>query len=227
MTDEQQHKRRVLIAIIAAVGLIGLVGVTVALVADGDGSPGAFTTPGASFDPLSVEGKCRSEGIARFEVAPDPKAAPEFTATGAVERWVGKGETSQTTNTGDDSKLVAIGKDGDLPRVVLTVKRTDGEWAITQTAGCLEKGKSVCPSEVLTLGRTTYRRDFDGSGAVTAGKYLGTGTLTTSPADDLAGCNEPFMFPRGTIGPVSAYAAQGHPDGAVVTDDTGLRAYTD
>lgn len=231
---ERTRQRRFITAVLVGVIVVGVVGMLAAFLITDDGdSPTSFSTPGASFDPLSVAGKCRSEGVVRFEVTPDPAAAAEFTATGAVEKWVEKGETSQTTNTGDDSKLVAIGKDGKLPRVVLTVERKDAAWVVTETAGCLEKGDPrACPTETLTVGKKTYARDeqVDPPATEPRGDHLGNGalTFTKAAANDLVACThsgEPRLQARGTIAPVSAFAAEGK-NNVLVTDDQTTRLYT-
>ena len=226
MTDEQQNKRGVLIAIITVVLVIGLGGVVVALlVDDGDGTSTAFSTPGASIDPFSTEGLCRSAGIASFAVATDPGSAPELTATGAVQPWIGDGETSTSTSTGEDTKLVSVSKPGELPRVVLTVRRSGSGWTIAETAGCLDPGASgarACTEETLTVGKAEYRRKPGATGTGEPGALVGSGTVELCPAP--VGGQQ--LAARGEIGPVSAYAAEGEKGAAVVTDGTTTRVFT-
>lgn len=228
MTDEARKKRLALIGIVAGVLLIGVVGGTVALLSGDESTDGdVVIAPGAGLDPRSIEGICRSEGVSRFEVAPDPKAQPELTATGAVEPYVGKSELSVTTSVGEDEKLVAIGDRGALPRVVLTVKRADGVWSIAQTSACLVEpgdGDEQC-SQDLEVAGTAYTREVAPEN-VTADTLLGNGRLTSrAPDDSLKACKatDPLL-PRGDIGPVSAYQAKGE-TGVVVVSDGDFRYF--
>jgi len=224
MTDEQQNKRRVLIAIVAVVAVIGLGGVVVALlVGDGDGDAVAFSTPGASIDPFSTEGLCRSAGIATFAVAADPGATPELTATGAVRPWVRDGETSTSTSTGEDTKLVSVSKPGELPRVVLTVQRSGTGWVIEETAGCLDAatGSRACTEESLAVGKATYTREPGATETAEPGTYAGAGTVDLCPTL----VDGAQLAARGEIGPVSAYAAKGEKGAVVVTDDRATRLF--
>lgn len=226
MSDDPTNKRRVLVATIAVVALIGLGGVTIALlVGDGTGSaPGAVSTPGASVDPLTVEGQCRSDAVAKFAVTADPKAAPQFTATGAVEKWVDTGENSQSTNIGENTKLVSISKVGELPRVVLTVERKDGAWAITQTAGCLVNDSEAdsCNARLALQGADYARGQVTGAAAVPGGKFLGNGELTFPPSATLDSCQNKLAG-RGAVAPVSAYAEQ--KTAVIVADDAGISLF--
>lgn len=222
--EDRSRQRRFITAVLVGVIAVGILGMLAAFLITDDGdAPGTVSRPGATIDPLSVEGKCRAAAVVRFEVTQDPGAAAEFTATGAVEPWVEKGENSLTTNTGKDSKLVSIGENGELPRVVLTVERQDAAWVVTETAGCLDAADNppACATETLVVAKREYARDASAKPVRTGatGGYVGNGTLEP--------CSDPGKpGPRGVIAPVSVYAISGDPTRVVVTDDTGVRVYT-
>lgn len=233
MSDDSTNKRRVLVATIAVVALIGLGGVTLALLVDEESSSDALTTPGATIDPLTAEGQCRAAALVKFEVTADPKDAPEFTATGAVEKWVAPGENSQSTNVGEDTKLVSISKPGELPRVVLTVQRQDGRWAITQTAGCLdaEPVNRLCPVSSLTVALATYSQPSPrATTTLTAGEFLGNGTLNVGDPSEPSKCRSPqdvnASYPRGPISPVSVFRDPVDPQVVLVPDTQGHQVFT-
>ena len=130
MTDVADKKRQLLFGIFALIMVIGVGGVVIALLtSSGSDDPGG-STPGASVDPLSVDGVCRSDRVIKYGVSAGPKESVEFTATAAAEPWLGKGEASQTTSVDDKTKLVALAKPGKEPREVLTLKQDANGWHI-------------------------------------------------------------------------------------------------
>lgn len=221
MTDEHQRKRRVLIAIIAVVAVIGAAGVTISLlVGDDTSTPSGALLPTETFDPLSVEGQCRADHVATFQVAYKKEPVTALTATAAVEPWLRAGETSQTTSTGDTAKLVALGRPGKDPREVLTLAKAAQGWRVTDTAACLDQTRpgAKCAVPTLTVGGTSYHQEHRPEGAEPGvAAFVGQASLTLCVTIE----GRSFAS-RGVIAPVTAYTANEQPaaEAVVIADDT-------
>ncbi|MCX6396618.1 MAG: hypothetical protein NTV23_09040 [Propionibacteriales bacterium] len=214
MTADVQRQRRALLAIVAVVALIGLGGVTIALLADDGGDPTAVGAPGVSVDPLSAEGQCGSDRVARYAIAFNRPA--RLTATAAAAPWVRPGETTRSTSSGESGKLVTIGRPAEPPREVLTLRKGARGWQIEQTTACLDAtpAGSPCAPERLTVKGVGYRREPQPAG-VPGGvaAYVGQATLQV--------CVEGKFVSRGSIAPVTVYTAneQAASDGVVLVED--------
>lgn len=221
MTDDAARKRKALLLIVGAIAAIGVIGTAIAL-SVGDDPAGPVEQPAASVDPFSAAGLCRSDQVVTYAVE-TREATSAFTATAATEQWVGKGEAARTTSVGEDTKLVGVGKPGELPRQVLTVRREQAGWQITSTTACVDAlpKDEVCAPEAITVRGREYRRSEDSPEPGVAA-YVGNGTLTRCRAEG----GRTFAS-RGAVNPVTAYTANEVPaaEQVVVADGQGVTVF--
>ncbi|MET3962387.1 hypothetical protein ABIE44_002321 [Marmoricola sp. OAE513] len=211
MSEESANPRRVLFGIIGAIVLIGVIGFAISRSVDDEPEGGtSVVEPGANVDKFSAEGICAADAVVRFDVETSAKSG-SFTATAAVEKWLGANETARSTNIDEDTKRVGLAEPGKQPRVVLTVKRTDNLWRVTETAACLEKATGRSPLAFFELGT---KRLGPQDGDVKAGALVGQAEI-----DRLTSEAGGSFISRGRVAPISVFEATGRPvDYAIVRD---------
>lgn len=206
MTDDARRNRIVLIGIIATVLLIGIVGVTIALNSSSDNTAGTTTQPGAPLDPLSVQGVCGTAHVASYTVAAVGKRPIRgLTVTAAVQPWLLRDESSQTTTVNASTSRAALGRPGAPAREVLSLAKDGTGWRITTTTACLTQNLSVltCPDQgVLTVAGKAYVEEATGDGYAPS-VVVGQGSVRPCVQGD-----QKTFFARGSIAPATAYRAK-------------------